>query len=92
MDVTIDKFGRIVIPKVVRDALGLKAGSELQVEITEEETGERTIALRPGQEKALLIDEDGLLVYTGVLQAPDFDVVEHIRVTREERAHRTTRR
>jgi len=92
MDVTIDKFGRIVIPKVVRDSLGLKAGSELQVEITEEETGERTIALRPGQEKALLIDEDGLLVYTGVLKVQDFDVVEHIRVTREERAHRTTRR
>jgi len=92
MDVTIDKFGRIVIPKVVRDALGLKAGSELQVEITEEETGERTIALRPGQEKALLIDEDGLLVYTGVLKVQDFDVVEHIRVTRDEGAHRTTRR
>ena len=92
MDVTIDKFGRIVIPKVVRDSLGLKAGSELQVEITEEETGERTIALRPGQEKALLIDEDGLLVYTGVLKVQDFDVVEHIRVTREERAQRTTRR
>ena len=92
MDVTIDKFGRIVIPKVVRDSLGLKAGSELQVEITEEETGERTIALRPGQEKALLIDEDGLLVYTGVLKVQDFDVVEHIRVTRDERAHRTTRR
>ena len=92
MDVTIDKFGRIVIPKVVRDALGLKAGSELQVEITEEETGERTIVLQPSQEKALLIDEDGLLVYTGVLQARDFDVVEHIRVTREERAQRTTRR
>lgn len=32
MQTAIDKFGRIVIPKSVRDHLGLKTGSILEVE------------------------------------------------------------
>lgn len=32
MQASIDKFGRIVIPKSVRDHLGLKTGSILEVE------------------------------------------------------------
>ena len=92
MDVIIDKFGRIVIPKVIRDSLGLKAGSELQVQVTEEETGERTIALRPGQDRVALVEEKGLLVHTGVLETKDFDLTAHIRATREERDQKVTRR
>lgn len=91
MEVTVDKFGRIVIPKSVRDLLGLKAGTELHLEVTEHEAGERTIALRPTQEKPLLIDEEGLLVYTGTLQVENVDVVEHLRAAREERARRQAR-
>ncbi len=55
MDVSIDKFGRIVIPKPVRDALGLEAGAKLHLETTEGENGEREIALRPEREKPLLV-------------------------------------
>ena len=85
MEVHVDKFGRIVIPKPVRDALGLEAGAGLHLEVVEAATGEREIALRPAQEKPLLVEEDGLLVYTGALQVEDFDVVEHLRRARAER-------
>lgn len=32
METQIDKFGRVVIPKAVRDHLGLRTGSILQIE------------------------------------------------------------
>ncbi|MFA5605807.1 MAG: AbrB/MazE/SpoVT family DNA-binding domain-containing protein [Leucobacter sp.] len=32
MNVTIDKAGRIVVPKPLRDAMGLEPGTELQVD------------------------------------------------------------
>lgn len=86
MDVTLDKFGRILIPKAVRDGLGLKPGTALHLEITEQEGGERMLALRPAHERPLLVEEEGLLVYTGALQTEDFDLVEHLRTLRVERA------
>ncbi|MBW2333424.1 MAG: AbrB/MazE/SpoVT family DNA-binding domain-containing protein [Deltaproteobacteria bacterium] len=36
METTLDKFGRIVIPKRVRDDLGLKPGAVLQIEQAEQ--------------------------------------------------------
>ena len=88
MDVSIDKFGRILIPKPIRDWLGLEAGTELQLEVVEDGMGERAIALRASQEKPLLVEEDGLLVYTGSLQQENVDVVEHLRRDRQDRARR----
>lgn len=85
MDVTIDKFGRIVIPKSVRDWLGLEAGTELKLEVIEEGSGERAIALRAPHDEPLLVDEQGLLVYTGALAEKGIDIVEHIRENRRER-------
>ncbi len=52
MEVTLDKFGRIVIPKPVRDALGLEAGAKLHLETTERRTGTPEIALRPERKRA----------------------------------------
>jgi AbrB family looped-hinge helix DNA binding protein len=33
MQTTIDSAGRIVVPKALRDALGVKAGQELELEV-----------------------------------------------------------
>jgi AbrB family looped-hinge helix DNA binding protein len=65
MDVQIDKFGRIVIPKPVRDTLGLEAGTTLHLETTERESGEREIALRPEREEALFVRKGQVCVYMG---------------------------
>ncbi|HEX5309433.1 MAG TPA: AbrB/MazE/SpoVT family DNA-binding domain-containing protein [Solirubrobacteraceae bacterium] len=36
MQVTIDRAGRIVVPKPVRSELGLTAGTSLQIEVVED--------------------------------------------------------
>jgi len=69
METTIDSVGRIVVPKALRDALGLTAGSK--VDISRYGAG---LALVPAGRTAALVDEDGLLVITGETVIDD-DVV-----------------
>lgn len=57
METTIDAAGRIVVPKVLRDELGLTAGST--VDISRYGAG---LALIPGGRTARIIEEDGRLV------------------------------
>jgi AbrB family looped-hinge helix DNA binding protein len=57
--ITVDKAGRIVLPKPVRDELQLQAGDSLELEISGEE-----ITLRPIRPKIHLRREDGLWVYS----------------------------
>lgn len=60
MQVTIDKAGRIVVPKAVRERLGLREDSELKLE--ENASG---IVLTPVRsESGLVRDEHGWLVHT----------------------------
>lgn len=60
MKATIDSVGRIVIPKALRDALGLVPGSS--VEISRYGAG---LQLVPGGRTARLVEEGGVLVATG---------------------------
>jgi AbrB family transcriptional regulator (stage V sporulation protein T) len=82
MNITLDRFGRIVIPKAIRRRLGLEAGAELRVEA---ENG--AIVLRPVTETPPLLVRDGILVSTAALDegATPFDVVERIRAHRRDR-------
>jgi len=57
---TVDAVGRIVIPKRLRDALGLSAGST--VDISQYGAG---IQVVPSGRTARLVDESGILVATG---------------------------
>jgi AbrB family looped-hinge helix DNA binding protein len=57
MEVTIDSGGRIVIPKQLRDELGLHPGST--VDISRYGDGAH---LSPGGRTARIVEEDGLLV------------------------------
>lgn len=59
MEVTIDSVGRIVVPKQLRDELGLRAGSTL--DISRYGAG---LHLVPGGRTARLIEENGRLVAT----------------------------
>lgn len=82
MNVTLDRFGRIVIPKPIRRRLGLEAGAELRLEA---ENG--TIVLRPVSDKPPLVVRDGIMVSTATLEvdAGAFDVVDRIRAQRRDR-------
>lgn len=57
MKATIDKAGRLVVPKPIRDRMGLHPGDELMVE---EFNGKIELS-KPAQERALVENENGLL-------------------------------
>jgi AbrB family looped-hinge helix DNA binding protein len=60
MEATVDAVGRIVVPKPLREALGLQAGST--VDISRYGSG---LQLVPTGRTARLVDESGVLVATG---------------------------
>lgn len=60
METTVDAVGRIVVPKPLRDALGLTAGST--VDISRYGAG---LQLVPSGRTARLVEESGVLVATG---------------------------
>ena len=60
METTLDRFGRVVIPKGVRDDMGLEAGAVLTIE----KKGERII-LQPVQGEPKIVEKKGILVFTG---------------------------
>lgn len=66
MRAVVDSVGRIVVPKVLRDVLGLRPGST--VEITRYGEG---LHLAPTGRTARLVEEDGVLVATGKTSIDD---------------------
>jgi AbrB family looped-hinge helix DNA binding protein len=66
MEVRIDDVGRIVVPKPLRDALGLVAGSTLDV--SRYGAG---LQLVPAGRTARLVEEAGVLVATGETEIDD---------------------
>lgn len=69
MKATVDSVGRVVVPKPLRDRLGLHAGAV--VEITSYGAG---LSLVPVSRTARLVEEDGVLVATGSTTIDDEDV------------------
>ncbi len=56
-NITVDKFGRVVIPKEIRDRIGARPGTEFEIE-----EQDNVILLKPIQKKAKIIIEKGLPV------------------------------
>ncbi len=69
METTIDSAGRIVVPKALREALGLAPGTVL--DISGDGTG---LTLVPRGRTARLVEEDGRLVADGDRTITDEDV------------------
>lgn len=70
MEATIDSGGRVLLPKALRDALGLLPGAT--VEISAYGTG---VQVTPGGRTArLLRDDDGRLVATSETTVTDGDL------------------
>jgi AbrB family looped-hinge helix DNA binding protein len=75
----IDKAGRLVVPKKMRDALHLEPGTRLTLH---QEGG--TITLQPENKPRGLYREDGMLVYdTGPLPPEHVNWVDDAREERE---------
>ncbi len=70
MEATVDAAGRIVVPKPLRDALGLAAGSK--VDISRYGAG---LQLIPAGRTARLVEEAGVLVASGERAIDDDDVL-----------------
>lgn len=80
---TLDKAGRVVLPKSVRDELQLGPGDSLELHTSEDE-----IILRPARGKARMYKKQGVWVIHGGTPLP-VDVVEKtIERGRREREKR----
>lgn len=79
MNLKIDKAGRVILPKPVRDRHGIKAGADLEFEETPDGVILKNINQRPA-----LVKMGNFLVYTGEVPR-DFDIVKAIADERETR-------
>ncbi len=86
MTVTIDKFGRVLIPKPLRDRLGLEPGTTLSLGVREGGDGAPTLELQAETDDSAFVRKNGRLIYVGEID--DFDVVEAIREQRRERSQK----
>lgn len=77
MGTTLDKFGRVVIPKEIRNGLGLKPGEALQIKRVEDE-----VILKPLREESPVHVKDGIFVFSGTVTG---DIKEAVRIHRNER-------
>jgi AbrB family looped-hinge helix DNA binding protein len=81
--IPIDGAGRVVLPKTLRDRMGLQAGSEF--EVIEEDN---RIILKPVEKEPKLVSKDGVLVFIpdADFSKEDEDVVKNVREERDRKA------
>lgn len=80
MRTTVDRFGRVVVPKSMRERIGLRAGTAVEIE-----ESEGHITLWPIEEASPLVLKDGVLVFTGTAVG-ELEAV--VAKNREERVRR----
>ena len=80
METTLDRFGRVVIPKRLREDLGLHPGSVLQIK-----QDDQKIYIEPMHEEPRMAVKKGVLVYQGVATG---DIERAIKDHRQERLNK----
>ena len=75
--VKIDRFGRVLIPKKIRERLGIEAGQELELSVEG-----RRVTLEPREQGATLVRKGNVIVFEGKLPKGEVDWVQ---ATRQER-------
>jgi len=78
MKATIDRFGRVVVPKDVRVRLGLVADTAIEIDVLDHK-----IVIRKVEERSPLQREEGILVFTGDAAG---DIASWVGTTRDKRA------
>lgn len=79
MIVTMDKKGRVVVPKSLRKRFNLEPGCQIEIEASEDH-----INLRPTDEEYGLVLKDGMLIHHGPTVLT-LDLEEFIRAQRNAR-------
>jgi len=74
MITTLDKFGRVIIPKRLREYLGIN--SETALNISEDN---KRIVIELVKEKTPIVNRDGILVFTGKLEKKRSDLIRSDR-------------
>jgi AbrB family looped-hinge helix DNA binding protein len=80
MRTTVDRFGRVVVPKSMRERLGLRAGSAIEIE-----EADGCVSLRAADDASPLTVKEGILVFTGEASG---DLEAAVASDRRERASR----
>ena len=81
MTITIDRAGRLVVPKSLRERFNLVAGTELEIEVSGDCLRLRKVGAEPALER-----KKGILVHHGGTRV-NLDVAAFIRAERESRSH-----
>lgn len=84
MIITIDRAGRVVVPKTLRERFNLTAGTELEIRAVGD-----GLELRRMDAETSLVRKHGILVHHGSARTA-LDVGEFIRAEREARIRRLT--
>ena len=82
MTLKMDKAGRVILPKPVREQLGLHAGSDLEIQETPE-----GIILRPADRRPSLVKKGSFWLHTGEIP-PGYDILKAIDEDREDRTRK----
>ncbi len=80
MTITIDRAGRVLIPKDIRDRLNLFTGAELEIELLGD-----GVKLCPPSQESKLVGKRGVLVFDGGSDS-EVDIVDFINSERVRRA------
>ena len=83
MTLKIDKAGRVILPKPIRDRLGMLPGGQIEIE----ETQGGLLLTAPSQKPAL-VKMGSFLVHTGAIP-PGYDILNALNDDRNERARKS---
>jgi len=72
LTVELDKFGRILIPKKMRERMGFKAGEKVRLHFEQD-----TLTVKPAAREAILLERNGFLVIDSDVSV-DNDLVREI--------------
>lgn len=79
-EITIDRAGRIVIPKSLRDGLRIAPGDTLEVEQVDDH-----LVLKPVRPDTPMVNKRGIWIYMPENTLPENAILEAIDEMREER-------
>jgi len=82
METAVDRFGRIILPKSLRDTLGLEPGDQLRIEQIP-----GGLQLKPLNHEAPASMKEGVLVFSGMIEQRIENVVNEHRHRQLKKGH-----